>query len=40
MLVLEMIYKAEHPGYFDKTVTVYCNAEGFPLKLRINGNAQ
>lgn len=39
-VTLEVAYKAEHPGYFDKTVTVYCNAEGSPLKLRINGNAQ
>ncbi len=38
-VTLEVAYKAEHPGYFDKTITVYCNAEGFPLKLRINGNA-
>lgn len=39
-VTLEVAYKAEHPGYFDKTVTVYCNAEDSPLKLRINGNAQ
>lgn len=39
-VTLEVAYKAEHPGYFDKTVTVYCNAESSPLKLRINGNAQ
>ena len=38
--LLEVYYKAERSGYFDKTVTVHCNAENSPLTLRINGNAK
>lgn len=38
--VLKIEYKAERPGHFDKTITMYCNAEGSPLKLGISGNAQ
>lgn len=37
---LEVVYKAEHPEHFDKTVTVYCNADNAPLTLRIGGNAK
>ncbi|WP_195663278.1 DUF1573 domain-containing protein [Bacteroides congonensis] len=33
-------YQAEHPGYFDKTITMYCNAKGAPLRLKIIGNAE
>ena len=33
-------YKADHPEHFDKTITVYCNAETSPIKLRIAGNAE
>ncbi|WP_294477354.1 DUF1573 domain-containing protein [uncultured Bacteroides sp.] len=39
-LVLKVKYKAEHPEHFNKTITVYCNAENAPLKLRITGNAE
>lgn len=39
-LRLQVTYKAEHPGYFDKTITVYCNVTQSPIKLRINGNAE
>ena len=38
--VLKISYKAEHPGHFDKTLTVYCNAENAPFKLRVTGNAE
>lgn len=39
-LVLKVKYKAEHPEHFNKTITVYCNAENAPLKLKITGNAE
>ena len=39
-IVLEVSYKAEYPGHFNKTVTVYCNAETSPLVLQINGYAK
>lgn len=37
---LKVHYKADHPEHFDKTITVYCNTESSPLKLRIAGNAE
>lgn len=37
--VIEVGYKAESPGYFNKTITVYCNAKISPLTLKISGNA-
>lgn len=37
---LKVHYKADHPEHFDKTVTVYCNTESSPLKLRVVGNAE
>lgn len=37
---LKVAYKAEHPGYFKKTITVHCNAEPSPVKLTITGNAE
>lgn len=37
---LKVRYKAEHPEYFNKTITVYCNAENAPFKLKISGNAK
>lgn len=36
---LEVTYEAEHPEYLDKTITVFCNADSSPIKLRIRGNA-
>lgn len=39
-IVLKVKYKAEHPEHFNKTITIYCNAENAPLKLRITGNAE
>ena len=38
-VVLDVGYKAETPGSFDKTITVYCNANSSPIVLRITGNA-
>lgn len=39
-LDLHVTYKAEHPGHFNKTITVHCNVESSPIKLAISGNAQ
>ena len=39
-LNLRIKYKAEHPEHFDKTVIIYCNAEGSPFRLKISGNAK
>lgn len=32
-------YKADNPGYFNKSITVYTNAGDAPMKLRVRGNA-
>ena len=32
-------YKADNPGYFSKSITVYTNAGDAPMKLRVRGNA-
>ena len=37
--VIGVTYKADSPGYFNKVVTVYCNVEDSPIKLRVSGNA-
>lgn len=39
-VTLKVNYKADHPEHFNKTITVYCNTEPSPLKLRIAGNAE
>lgn len=39
-IILKIKYKAEQPEHFDKTLTVYCNAENAPFKLNISGNAK
>lgn len=39
-VVLEVVYKADHPEYFNKTITVYCNAESSPIRLTVKGNAE
>lgn len=33
-------YQAEHPEYFNKTITVYCNTENSPITLRITGEGR
>lgn len=38
--VLHVSYKAEHEGYFNKTITVYCNVEFSPIKLKITGTGR
>ena len=37
---LKVRYKADHPEYFNKTITVHCNAEASPVKFSIKGNAR
>ena len=37
---LRLTYKADNPGYFRKTVTVYANAEEAPLRVQVSGNAE
>lgn len=39
-VVLKINYKADQPGHFNKTITVYCNAKGSPFSLKISGNAK
>ena len=39
-LKVKVIYEADEAGYFDKVVTIYCNAENSPISLRIKGFAQ
>ncbi len=36
---LQVVYKAEQPGAFGKTVTVHCNTEDSPLRLTVRGEA-
>lgn len=38
-LNIQVKYKADNPGYFNKTITVYCNTELSPVKFNITGNA-
>ncbi len=39
-VTLRMTYKADRPEYFNKTLTVYCNAKEAPLRLTVKGNAE
>lgn len=39
-LKVKVKYKAERPEHFNKTITVYCNAEDSPFHLKISGNAK
>lgn len=39
-LSLYVTYKVGHPEHFNKTITVYCNAETSPLVLKISGDAK
>ena len=36
---IQVIYRAEHPEHFEKTITVYCNTPTSPIRLKIRGNA-
>lgn len=37
---LKIFYKAERPERFDKTLSIYCNAENAPFQLHVSGNAK
>lgn len=37
---IEITYNADDTGYFNKTVSVYGNAEGSPVVLRLKGNVE
>ena len=39
-LEVKVIYEAEKAEHFNKTVTVYCNAESSPLRLTVKGAAR
>ena len=39
-LEVKVIYEADEPGRFNKSVTVYCNAKESPLQLTIRGFAE
>ncbi|WP_353937941.1 DUF1573 domain-containing protein [uncultured Bacteroides sp.] len=39
-ITLEVVYKAEHPEHFSKTVTVYCNTASSPIRLSLLGDAK
>ena len=38
--IFKVIYKADNPGYFNKSIRVYCNTENSPIRLTIRGNAE
>ena len=38
--VLHLTYKADYAGYVSKTVQVYCNAKGSPVKFWVEGEAE
>ena len=38
--IVTVTYKADRAEYFDKTVTVYGNAEQLPVQLHVSGNAK
>lgn len=39
-ILLDIMYKAEYPEYFNKTITIHCNAKSSPIVLKITGNAE
>ena len=39
-LKIFVIYKADYPEHFSKTVTVHCNSESSPIILKISGDAK
>lgn len=38
-LDITVTIKPKNKGYFEETITVYCNAENSPIQLKIKGNA-
>lgn len=39
-MYLKVKYKADHPEYFNKTITIFCNTQNSPIQLLISGNAK
>lgn len=39
-ITLQVTYKADYPEHFDKTITVYCNANPSLVHLKIMGDAE
>ena len=39
-LEVKISFKADHPGYFNKTVGIYCNTPQSLFKVRVKGNAE
>ena len=39
-LEVKVTYEAEQAEYFNKTITVYCNAKDSPLRLTVKGTAR
>lgn len=37
---IAVVYKADKPEHFNKTVTVYCNAENAPFTVKVTGTAK
>ena len=37
---LHISYQAEHPGHFNKTISIYCNTTSSPILTKIKGNAE
>lgn len=37
---LHVVYKADYPEHFNKTITVYCNAGVSPIILKVSGDAE
>lgn len=37
---IAVVYKADKPEHFNKTVTVYCNAENAPCTVKVTGTAK
>ncbi|MCD8262388.1 MAG: DUF1573 domain-containing protein [Bacteroides sp.] len=38
--IIKVLYKADHPEHFSKSITLYSNAEGAPLQFGITGYAR
>ena len=39
-LVINVKYKAESPGYFNKDIAIYCNVPSAPVHVKLSGKAQ
>lgn len=39
-LEVTVVYEAEKAGYFNKTITVYCNTESSLLRMTVVGDAK